>query len=108
MKTIAFDALGAERPGQGKKLGDVRLRAMESGIETADLRYLRQPCGKGADAGQVMRLVQGSQYDELFEFGEHLRRQYHRLRIEFATMHDTVADRADFPVVLVVSTEPAQ
>ena len=71
MESVALDAFCGQRPWQAENLGDIRLAAMESGIETGDLRYIGHQRLQGTNAGDVVRFVQRCQWDETGQVAEY-------------------------------------
>ena len=65
MEPIPPDARLGEFARQGEHLCELRLVAMERGIETGDLRHLRRRFRNRSDRNQVVRLMQRRQRREL-------------------------------------------
>jgi hypothetical protein len=77
---------------QPEQLCDVRLGAMESRIETGDLRYFwcsLRDCDYG---GKIVRLVQGGQRRQLGERGHHLAVDADWRSVLRPAMHDPMSD----------------
>ena len=81
METVAAHALGSERARQGEFLGQRRFRPVKGSVETGDLRELRRDRAYRADGGDIVRLVQGRERDEVLQRGEYRRIDKHGLRI---------------------------
>ncbi len=71
VKSVAANALRVERFGNRKAVGDLRMAAMEGGVEAGDLQQLRLPLQDRADWRQVVGLVQGGERHETLEPVEH-------------------------------------
>jgi len=97
VEAVALDAFGGEGARQGEALGDFRLAAVEGGIETGDLRHVGQQGLQGADAGDVVRLVQRGEGDEAGQVAEYGFIDDGRLRVALAAVHDAMADGDDLP-----------
>ena len=74
MKPVAPNARVRKPPRQSKCLGQIRLTAMKSRVETRDLRYLRRSIQDCANGSEIVRLVKRRQRRELHEVVEHIRR----------------------------------
>ena len=90
VKTIAADARVMETAGQGEPVGEIRAAAVEGGIEAGHLRQVRLHRGNGADAGEIVRLVQGCERTERLELGEHSRIDPDRRGVVDPAMHHPV------------------
>jgi len=73
---------------------------VESGIETGNLRHIRQQGLQGLDARHVVRFVQRRQGEEAGQMAEDDIVDQGRLGVAFAAMDDTVTDCDDFPAGL--------
>ena len=71
MKAVAADAVVMEAARQGEPVGELRMGAVEGGIEAGDLGQVRLASGDRADAGEVVRLMQRGERAERLELGEH-------------------------------------
>ena len=69
--------------------------AVEGGVETGDLHGVRKRALRGADAGQIVRLVQRRQRAELLQFRKPLRVEHDGFGERDAAMHHPVPDRGD-------------
>ena len=107
VEAVALDAFGRETARQRKLLRDVGLTAVKRRIEAGNLGHFRQQGAQGFDAGDVVRLVQGSERDETFQVAENGVVDHDRLRVTFAAMNDAVTDRDDLPAA-VTADEPLQ
>ena len=67
MEAVAPHARLAYRARQGEQLRDLRLVAVERGVEAGDLRQVRQPPAHDADRLEVVRLVKRRERHERFE-----------------------------------------
>ena len=91
VKAVAADALLVQRLRQREALVDLRLRAVESGVETGDLRHGREGRARGLHPRQVVRLVQRRQRLQRRHRGEDGVVDQHRPGKGRAPMHDAVA-----------------
>ena len=78
---------------QGEQPRQFRLAKVERGIEAGHLRQIRLYRADGADAGQIMRLMQRRQRHEGFQASDDLRCQYLWVAVFLATMHHPMANR---------------
>src|SRR6201996_1526478 len=95
MKAVPPNALRGEPPRQSKSLRQLRLAAMESGVETRDLRHLRRSLPDGAYRGKVMRLMKRRQGLEIRQIDQHVRRHADGAIVMHAAMHHSVPDADD-------------
>ena len=63
VEAVAANALVIEPARQGEPVGELGMAAVERGIEAGDLRQVGLDCGDGADAGEIVRLMQRRQRD---------------------------------------------
>ena len=61
VEAVAAHALVVQRARQGEALVELRLRAVEGGVEARHLRHAREGVARGAHALEVVRLVQRGQ-----------------------------------------------
>src|SRR5688572_8200386 len=66
---------------------------MKGGVETGHLRYIRSRFAEGANRRQIMRLMQGRERNQFFQFADHLGSHSCRARKFQAAMHYAVSDR---------------
>ena len=78
---------------------------MKRGIEAGDLRQLRPALEQQADRREVVRLMQRRERHELFEHGDDIGVEPHRLRILHAAVHHPVADRRELEAAAVRRAE---
>ena len=108
MKAVATHSLGGIGPRQGKRHGDGRLRGVEGGVETGDLRQAGSvPCHR-LHCRQVVRLVQRGQGNGAFERLENFAGDEHRTDEDFAAMHDAVPHGGDLVAVEDASASPVE
>ena len=67
MKPVAPNARVGKPARQCERLGEMRLAAMEGGVEACDLRNLRRDLHDGANRGEVVRLMKPRQRHKLRE-----------------------------------------
>ena len=71
MKSVAANAFRVERLGNGEAVRDLRMAAMEGGVEAGDLQHMRLPLQDRFDGRQVVWLMQWSERDETREPVDH-------------------------------------
>ena len=94
MKAVPPHALGLQlsRPAT-RRLEPFDGCAWKGRVEAADLDDMRRPSCSGANAGQIVRLVQGGQRDETLEPGQDRSVEQDGSDIGGTAMHDAVPDR---------------
>jgi len=92
MKPVAPNTRVSKPARQSKCLGQIRLTAMKSRVETRDLGYLGRSIQNCANGSEIVRLVKRRQRRELHEVVEHIRR-YPRGTIAIS---QTLAANPDF------------
>ena len=97
MKSVAANALLGEPAGQGERLGQIRLGAMERRIEAGDLWNLRRSLHDRADRREVVRLMQRGERLEFGEIVEHSLVHPHRRVVFYAAVDHAVTKRRDRP-----------
>ena len=107
MKTVAPDSLVGQIPRQRIFGGKLRLRAMEGGVETRDLRQRGMKFCQRRDGVEVMRLMQRRQRNETGQFRNDVRIDADRARIAHSAMHDAMPGRDQFTIGKA-RIEPAQ
>ena len=95
MEAVTADALVIIGARQREGVGDEGMGAMEGGVEAGDLRYRRERLHRRLDSGDVMRLVQGRERDELAELGQHRGVDHRRLGQVQPAMDDPMPDCDD-------------
>ena len=78
---------------------------MESGIETRDLRHIRQTLSDRFDRCQVIRLMQRGKWDQFAELGQNLCIQDDRRRKVRAAVNNSMTDTQNFRAA-VIGPEP--
>ena len=107
MKTVAPDSFVGQIPRQRIFGGKLRLRAMEGGVKTRDLRQRGMKFCERRDGVEVMRLMQRRQRNETGQLRDHFRVDANRTRVAHPTVHDAVSGRDQFAVGKA-RIEPAQ
>src|SRR5215475_14172464 len=90
MKTVTPDPLGMERAGNRIAVRDLRMVAMEGGIEACNLQKCWRLAHQRANRRQVVRLVKRRQRDELLELLEGRRIDDRRCMKLRAAMNDAM------------------
>ena len=98
VKPIAPHALVIIALRQGKGVIHPRMRPVECGIETGDLRCIRKRRARRADTGKAIGLVQRRKGDKARQRFNHAVINADRFRIDRATMHHPMPDGADMHV----------
>ena len=106
MEAVAANALLEQAPRKREQLGHPRLRAVETVIETGDLRQCRMQLGQRLDCRQIMRKVQRKERDELFNLGNGLVVQPRRAAVGRPAEHHPVS-RCRHPDICGVRFDPA-
>src|SRR5437868_166017 len=91
MEAIAPHAAIGDRLRQRERLRHFGLRAVERRVETGDLGQLGAKFRDDLDRLEVVWLVQGREWAQLRELGDHFGVDTHGLRERLAAMHDAVA-----------------
>ncbi len=92
METVAAHALVVIGARQRVGVGDERMPAMKSRVETGDLRGAGKSLARGLDAGEIVGLVQRRQRLEGFQFRQHEIVHEHGFGIDRTAMHHAMAD----------------
>ena len=71
VEAVAADALRVQLRGQREHLRDLRVAAVERGVEAGHLRQLRRALQQQADRRQVVRLMQRRERNELLQRLQH-------------------------------------
>ncbi|MBB5763377.1 hypothetical protein HNR01_003009 [Methylorubrum rhodesianum] len=105
MEAVAAHALPGHLPRDREELRDLRLRAVEGGVEAGDLRQVGELLPDDADRLQVVRLVQRRQRHQPFQGVEHRLVHPHGRRVGETPMHDAVAHGGE-PVSAAMAPQP--
>ena len=106
MKAVAADAGVRIFAGNGERLSNRRLAAMESGVETGDLRQTRMRLADRPNCREIMRLMQRRERDERRKLLDDLIRQQQWRRIFSTAMNDTVPNSRNIPPVKPLCADP--
>ena len=107
VKPVSLDTRLSDVLGQRHQLGDRRLSAMEARVEAGDLRHAWQPRRGRVDRGEVVRLVERGQRDEIAKVLQHLGGDERRAGVARATVHHAMAD-AEHARSPVARTKPGR
>jgi hypothetical protein len=105
VETIPLHAGAADLCGQRNQLGHGWLTAMEARVEAGHLWHAGKALEHRLDRGQVMRLMQRGQGNQLAQLLQDLRRDERGPRVSGPAMHDSMAD-AEQARSAVVRSEP--
>ena len=105
MEAVALHALRANLSRQRHQFSDCGMTTVKARVEARDLRHVRQPGGYRVDGGEVVRLVQRRQRDQLAQLRQGLWGDDHRAGEVGSAMNDAMADANDRGL-LVPNTEP--
>ena len=107
VKTVAANSFVVIAAWQREGVGDKGVAAMKRRIETGDLNGARKCALSCFYSGNIVRLMQGSEWDENLELGENVLLDDRRLHEIDAAMHDAMAD-GDDPLVAMSVLEPIE
>ena len=93
MKAVAAQALVVIFARQCKGIIHPRMGTVERGIEAADLDGFGKCHMRGCYSGQIVRLVQGSEWHELFKVGNDILGEDNRFGVIRTAMDNAVPDR---------------
>ena len=93
METVSPDAFGMQRQGNREMIGQRAVAAMKRGIETGDLRQVRETGQDRPDRREIVRLVKRRQRNVAFQSRQHVLIDPHRPVVVRAAMHDAMSDR---------------
>src|ERR1700722_14258782 len=96
MKTVTPDAFLRVFSGNGERLGNRGLAAMEGRIKTGDLRQIRMRVTNRPERQKIVRLVQRRQRDECCKLLDQFIRYEQRRGIFGTAVNGPVSDRRDF------------
>jgi hypothetical protein len=99
VEAVAPHAFLGQLLGNGVKLRQLGLRAMERGVEARDLRHVGRGLGDCPDRREVVRLVQRGERRERGEVFDHPCFDAHRRGVVRPAVHHPVADAGDLLAV---------
>ena len=88
----AETVLAVEFARHGVGVGVLGHGLVEGGVEYADIGQIRENGLRGADAGEVGRVVQRCQRNAGFQGGDHVVGDHYRAAVFFAAVYHAVAD----------------
>src|SRR2546423_3295729 len=105
MKTPASDATSEQLVRQTEALSHRGSATMKCGIEAGDLRQIRPEPGDALHRGEIVRLMQRDQGNQLLQLRNHLRIDQGRLDELQATMNHAMSDcqRSERAAVMVTN-----
>ena len=107
VEAVTTDALVVEPPRQREPVGELRMTAVERGVEAGHLRQVGLDRGDRADAGEIVRLMQRRERTERLQLGEHRRTDAHRRHEVDTAMHHPVTDAEQRRPIAEMLAQPA-
>src|SRR4029434_330990 len=106
VEPVALHASATDLARQRHDLRDLGLSAMETRIETGDLRHARETLGHRIDRTQVVRLMEWGERDQGPQVREDLGRDDRRLRVPSTAVDDTMANAKHPGMTTIPRSEP--